>query len=313
MKKLLAAVAVVSAVGLVMSASSASAAPGDLELESPEFRIIGSCGGGTFNSEARFATHAAGEPTSDADFDVNVGSGIAPSFWMFYPTGNEVYHGVTVNFLVAGSDIEVDAGDVPRNPDWSLLATAPEYVITEDVAGTVVEISTPRLRIAQYNMDCTIAAGNGLIGLYVNQAPALTDDAASTDFGVPVTIDVLANDDATWDSGIMSSTNPTAEELATQDHLEQVPAESLAVALAVAALPSNGTVAVGADGAITYTPEAGFTGTDSFAYTLTDNDGATSEATVTVEVLEQVVEPPTIERPTHPVPPTRVETALFSS
>lgn len=284
MKYLLGVVAFVSAFWLAMTAESASAAPGDIEIESPEFAITGSCGGGTFNPDVRFATRTSGPPTSDTDLDINVGSGVVPSFWIYVPGSTEVYGGVTTNFLVAGSDIEVNAGSVTRNAGWSRLASAPEYVVTDADAGTVLEFSTTRLRIVQYSMDCSIPAGDGLVGLYVNKAPVLADDDASTQAGSPVTIDVLANDDATWDSGTISSSYPTVTELAAQDDLVHVPAESLATALAVAAYPSNGAVAISADGTITYTPNPGFVGSDSFVYALTDNDGASSEATVALDV-----------------------------
>ncbi|MGH9177313.1 MAG: Ig-like domain-containing protein, partial [Acidimicrobiales bacterium] len=39
-----------------------------------------------------------------------------------------------------------------------------------------------------------------------------------------------------------------------------------------------------ADGSFTYTPEAGFSGTDSFTYTASDGNGGTDTATVTITV-----------------------------
>ena len=55
---------------------------------------------------------------------------------------------------------------------------------------------------------------------------------------------------------------------------------------ALAAGPANGGVVVNADGSFTYTPNSGFSGLDSFTYTLTDSDGNTSApATVTLQVL----------------------------
>ncbi len=47
--------------------------------------------------------------------------------------------------------------------------------------------------------------------------------------------------------------------------------------------PADGTVIVNDDGTVTYTPAAGFTGTDTFDYTVTDGI-ATDTATVTVAV-----------------------------
>ncbi|WP_431167792.1 Ig-like domain-containing protein, partial [Tenacibaculum halocynthiae] len=51
--------------------------------------------------------------------------------------------------------------------------------------------------------------------------------------------------------------------------------------------PSNGTVTISANGDYTYTPNAGFTGEDTFTYTVCDNGSpqACDTTTVTIEVL----------------------------
>lgn len=74
-----------------------------------------------------------------------------------------------------------------------------------------------------------------------------------------------------------------------QDDLTQVPAGSAAGALALSTSPENGTASITSDGHITYTPDQDFVGTDSFTYSLTDNDGATSTAAVTVTVTDPTV------------------------
>ena len=48
--------------------------------------------------------------------------------------------------------------------------------------------------------------------------------------------------------------------------------------------PENGTAVVDADGSFRYTPDAGFSGRDSFTYTVTDVDGDVSMATVFISV-----------------------------
>ncbi len=50
-----------------------------------------------------------------------------------------------------------------------------------------------------------------------------------------------------------------------------------------ATTPADGTVVVNEDGTVFYTPAAGFSGTDTFDYTITDGT-ATDTATVTVAV-----------------------------
>ena len=48
--------------------------------------------------------------------------------------------------------------------------------------------------------------------------------------------------------------------------------------------PSQGTVAINADGSLTYTPKAGYNGPDSFNYTISDGKGGSDTATVTIDV-----------------------------
>ena len=93
-------------------------------------------------------------------------------------------------------------------------------------------------------------------------APVANNDNTSTPDGTPVTIDVTANDNAT-DGDPFNITTFTQ--------------------------PPNGTVTqVGDD--LVYTPDGGFTGTDTFTYTICDDDGC-DEATVTVTVANNDTPP----------------------
>jgi CSLREA domain-containing protein len=94
-----------------------------------------------------------------------------------------------------------------------------------------------------------------------NLPPTAGDDAAATDEDVSVEVDVLANDDDP-DGAIDATT------------------------VAVTSGPGNGSTAVDpVTGAITYTPDADFFGTDSFTYTVDDDEGTPSNAaTVTITV-----------------------------
>jgi CshA-type fibril repeat protein/VCBS repeat-containing protein len=53
--------------------------------------------------------------------------------------------------------------------------------------------------------------------------------------------------------------------------------------------PAHGSVAVHRDGSYVYTPAAGFTGVDTFVYTVTDASGQTTTATATVTVVAGAV------------------------
>jgi hypothetical protein len=91
-----------------------------------------------------------------------------------------------------------------------------------------------------------------------NSPPVAVDDSASTSMDSPVNISVLAND-----------SDPDGDPL-TVTGLTQ---------------PSSGLAVVEADQTVTYTPNAGFTGTDSFTYRAFDGEDLSNLATVTITVL----------------------------
>lgn len=95
----------------------------------------------------------------------------------------------------------------------------------------------------------------------VNQAPVAVDDASTTTEGSSVVIPVLANDtDADGDTlSISSWTQPTA-----------------------------GSVVNNGDGTLTYQPDPGFVGVDSFSYTVSDGNGGTDNGNVNITVNAQV-------------------------
>ena len=100
-----------------------------------------------------------------------------------------------------------------------------------------------------------------------NCAPVAGDDSYTTDQGTPLTVDapgVLAND-----------TDADGDELAA---IQQSPA-------------SNGTAVMDGTGSFTYTPDAGFSGIDSFTYWATDGLAHSDPATVTITV-NPVNQPP---------------------
>ena len=89
-----------------------------------------------------------------------------------------------------------------------------------------------------------------------NQAPDAQPDTASTGQGDMVVIAVLAND-----------TDPDGDPLTV-----------------ISGSAAHGNVTINADGTINYTPNPGFTGTDTVTYTVSDPAGNTDSSTVTVTV-----------------------------
>ncbi|MEK9877212.1 MAG: Ig-like domain-containing protein, partial [Betaproteobacteria bacterium] len=90
----------------------------------------------------------------------------------------------------------------------------------------------------------------------VNDAPVAVDDTVTTRQDKSIVIAVLTND---------------------------VHADSSTMSIVTVTSPSNGSVAQ--DGSlVTYTPDSGFSGSDTFSYTVQDANGVTDTGTVTVTV-----------------------------
>ncbi len=90
-----------------------------------------------------------------------------------------------------------------------------------------------------------------------NTDPNAVGDSANTDYETAVIIDVLSND-----------SDPDGDTVTIQS----------------VGTPADGTASDNGDGTVTYTPDAGFSGSDEFTYTITDGRGGSDMATVTVMV-----------------------------
>ena len=112
-------------------------------------------------------------------------------------------------------------------------------------------------------------ADSAVITIYDDDtAPEANDDAYTTDEGVTLNIPVsgLLVNDTDEDGDALSAISNTA--------------------------PSNGSVTLNADGSFTYIPNDGFSGQDSFEYTITDGYNAPSTATVNLTVNPGDTPPP---------------------
>ena len=150
---------------------------------------------------------------------------------------------------IQGTPTSTAGGTVTVNPDGTIDYTPPaDFNGTDTITYTVTD---PDGLTDTATITVTVTP--------VNDAPVAVDDADTTDEDTPVTIDVLGNDtDVDGDTLTISSVGT----------------------------PSNGTATI-QGGQIVYTPNANFSGTDTFTYTVTDPDGLTDTATVTVTVGEE--------------------------
>ncbi|MGB3151248.1 MAG: gliding motility-associated C-terminal domain-containing protein [Maribacter sp.] len=118
------------------------------------------------------------------------------------------------------------------------------------------------------SFDYTVCNGSGdcsTATVTITVLPILdtVDDLIATNENTPIIIDVLANDNDIPTIGTFTTTNPTSGSVVVDE---------------------NGTPNDPSDDSVTYTPNPGFIGTDSFTYTLCDDLGNCDTATVTIMV-----------------------------
>lgn len=169
---------------------------------------------------------------------------------------------------VLQNDTDANAGDTltakletPPSTGQLQLAADGGFVYTPQAG--VVQRETFTYRANDGTADSDPAKVTIRIRPQAANDPATSGDPQfQTPSGIPVSLPVLAND-----SDPDGSLDPQG--------------------LAVIRAPAHGKAVPAGDGTVTYTPAAGFIGTDNFDYTVTDNDGATSNAaTVTVSVIQ---------------------------
>lgn len=140
-------------------------------------------------------------------------------------------------------------GTVSLSGTALLYTPAPNFVGTDSFTYTVKN-SQGVLTSATVTVTTTAS----------NHDPIALSDTVSTAFGTPVSIAVLSNDSD-------PDGNPLTLTAVTQGSHGSV--------------TRNGST-------VTYTPNAGFVGTDTFTYTITDSQGASTTGTVTVKVFVMV-------------------------
>jgi Bacterial Ig domain/Bacterial Ig-like domain (group 3)/Bacterial Ig-like domain (group 1) len=254
------------------------------------FKDGGTCasGGIELGVKSLVGNTATSDPVSDL-----TASSSAHTIWACYtPTGNFAASSGSVSQTVNKASTSVSTPTSDKNPsnvgdEITLSATVTPASATGTVAfmeggttlgtGAVTAGGVATLKIsslaagshqirARYQGDANFAQSPQSQALTqvvnsVNTAPAANDDPTySTGVDTPLVLDapgVLANDtDADGDQLTASLVSP----------------------------PANGTLSLNPDGGFTYTPNAGFSGTDTWTYTANDGSANSNVATVTITV-----------------------------
>ena len=220
-------------------------------------------------------THDGSETTSDSyTYTISDGNGGSDSGVVFItvtpvndaPVANDdsatTMEGgsITTDVLLNDMDAEMATltvtGATPGNNGFTSVNSDGTITYTHDGSETTSD-----------SYSYTISDGNGgsdsgvvsITVTPVNDAPVAYDDSATTSEDTAVTVAVSANDTAV--NGLVVPTSA-----------------------AVLNSPSNGSLVNNGDGTITYTPNPNFNGTDTFSYTIADDDGATDSAIVSITV-----------------------------
>ncbi len=159
--------------------------------------------------------------------------------------------------LAVGEPIEVDVTSLlAQASNANGLATFHIDVVSSPDNGSWVKFESRDRPASMFPPSLELTFGEPP----ANSPPTAANDSASTTEATPVSIDVLAND-----------SDPDGDALTVIQVTQG----------------ANGGVAINANGTVTYSPTGGFTGGDSFTYTISDGRGG--EATATVDVTVNAV------------------------
>ncbi|MEJ2584055.1 MAG: gliding motility-associated C-terminal domain-containing protein [Robiginitalea sp.] len=151
----------------------------------------------------------------------------------------------------ANGTVTIDDNGTPNDPTDDILTYIPDpdYNGADSFDYTVCNTAG----------DCSTAT----VTVEVLPIVDAIDDAVATLEDTPVTIDMLANDNDIPTSGTLSLTDPSNGSVVLDD---------------------NGTPDDPSDDTVVYSPALNYNGTDSFTYTLCDDAGNCSTATVTIVI-----------------------------
>ena len=231
---------------------------------------LGSAGGFTYTPTAGFAGTDAFTYVASNGTQQSAAATVTLTINSSSPTaaGDSYVIAENTTLSVAAPGVLANDSDPLGRPISAVLVGSPQNgTVSLGAAGGFTYTPRPGFYgadgFAYQATNGTTTSGPASVSLtvnFVNQPPVARDDAATTTRGVAVNVPVLVND-TDVDGSIAGGT------------------------VTITSAPRNGTASKKSNGTVTYTPKRTYRGTDTFKYTVKDNNGATSNAaTVTVQV-----------------------------
>lgn len=178
--------------------------------------------------------------------------------------------------LVLADTQTVDAnGDaVTLSYQWQRSADNTSYA---PIAGAVSDTYVVVAADAHQYIRCRLTADDGNGGVTV----------------VPTTALVVSNSGPTANDSVVQAWRNTTVDIAVLDNARDADLDALSLAAIPATSRQGGGLTENPDGTVTYAPLPGFTGADSFVYTVADGYGGTATATIFLEIIlpEQEIRP----------------------
>ena len=236
-------------------------------------------------------------------------SGVSPSFWfegdidevaLFNTalTATEITQYYDLGFGPPGVSLRAAVVPVANDDSYitpletALIELAPGVLVNDTPGTTATKVTEPANgTLTAFNTDGSFTytpnagfTGNDTFTYKVTDSTGTDSLDATVTIGVNVPV-VAADDTYTTEED-------TVLDVAAPGVLaNDTPAGVTAIKVTD---PASGTLTLNSDGSFSYTPDAGFTGTDAFTYTATDGVSESTPATATITVTAAPVTPPVI-------------------
>ena len=217
--------------------------------------------------------------------------------------GNANYQPITSNTVTVTVTPPVNVAPVAVNDAFTLLVTGttPITVPAPGILANDTDANRDALKVAGTTpRTITLASSGGRVTLQQNGSFTYTPPSASfsgsrtftyqatdgklTSNTATVTLSIARRPSATADSTVTAVNTAKAINVLANDKAT-APATLNTASIVITSSPANGSAQPNANGTVTYTPQTGFAGSNSFTYTVKDSLGSTSNpATVTVHV-----------------------------